>query len=654
MKLNTTRGEILLPKDFAFQIQQNHPFFSDEGSASVPATLPSCTDNNKTLGHPADINRNKRFGKHFEALLQSGSIVKRCRLVVSSGHKLDGFDASIALDESEAYAELQKKPLRELVDTMEYTPLRYSPWDIYTSSARRAVVIFPVACDVTGNGTQAVVQQLNKVNSSENDFIYAARTIPHGEGQVSVPEGYGLTCFLRLPELINSLFTQCGYTVAYNVFSQNAQLNNLVLLNQCADAMLSGTFATRDWSVPYRDIVPDITMGEFITWLHDKFGVFITVENRSVKILSYEFTCSTAADIDLTPYLDGSEKPTVSYPDPKALVLEVDTSLEGAAPAADSLEALHASHPLCATVMDTSAATGSGMWLVAPMGKYYFRNKDWGTLSMLGSNAFPYKRTTEVTEEEAYKSADIFAPMVKTDAKFMPYIGDTIRRNQEIDDNDKDATQSLMVCYALYHNGHWCGSQTGYYDDGTASASIIGLDPEALRERYWKAYEEQLINGAPEISCKFIMPVSLLMDMSKWTPKIFHGMKVFIKSLDYTLSDYPTTEVEAVLQTVPDYEDKVEIPEIVFGSRLKWVRAVDDDQSDLPSGWATDYDYISGDGLTDYRPADAPTQKPTTVGQVAKRRERYFTYEETNYGYPTGHYGTHYYYEYFVAVYDND
>ena len=55
MKLTLEQGEIALPEDFAFQIESNHPFFSDEGTASVPVTLPASPENLDLLGHPESI-----------------------------------------------------------------------------------------------------------------------------------------------------------------------------------------------------------------------------------------------------------------------------------------------------------------------------------------------------------------------------------------------------------------------------------------------------------------------------------------------------------------------------------------------------------------------------------------------------------------------
>lgn len=663
MKLVLRNGEIALPKDFSFQMQHSHPFYSSAGSRSVPATLPASKENLSLIGDVTDINRSNRFLRQHAALLYCGSYFRSCRMVVDSGHSLDGIDMSLALDESEAYAEIQDKRLKDLLADEKFSIARADPWYLYhssdTPSVRRRCLVFPVAVDVDGEGSQASVGVINCPNSGKTDFVHAARQISHGSGTVSVPEGYGLTCFPRLPELISLVFQKCGYTVTNtsNVFLSDPKLKQLVLLNGCADALLSSYVSYTDWKVRYADIIPDITVGDLISWLRDKFGAFVTVSGKKIFIRLLRDIIASAPDMDFTPFLDGSTRPTVSYPEQKTLEIALDTGLEGAAPAAESLEDLRSSYQTLNVVNGLSDITGTGLFFVKLLGKYYYRNSGWATPSLLGSNAFLYRRTTDVKSKEELKTDDVFAPMIYHTSlgMYMPYVGDSVRRYVDIDDKEKEASQPLMVCNVHWNAslGRWSATPYSYDEAGSAASPAAGeLTPEGLYADYWSSYHRQIIDGAPEIRCTFLMPVEKLFSMDFWTPKLFHGMKVLVKSLDYVLSDRKVVAAEAVLQTVPVYDDAVEIPEVPpFGTNTAWVRAYDDDESDLPSGGTLDYDVTATDGLTDYTSADAPDWNPSFVGQRAKERSRYFDWAETDRGYRTGRYGTHYYTEYFKAVF---
>jgi len=653
MRLQINNGEITLPKDFVFQIKQNHPFFSEDGSASIPATLPATPDNMKALRYPADINRATRFSKQYDAMLYCGSYFKRCRMVVESGHRLDGIDMSLALDESEAYAEIQDKELKDVLSDEFFSVSGMTPYQVYSSNVRRDAVFFPVAVDLETSGSSSTVKQLNKV--SNNDFEYASRSINHGDGTVTVGDGYGLTCFLRLPELISKIFTKCGYTVNSNVFATSAKLKSLVLLNNCADALMESTFSTTGWRVHYTDIIPNMTVGDLLAWLKDKFGAYFAISGKIVDIRLFQDDATVSPDFDFSAYVRKDAQPTVTYPDPKALVIGLDTSLDGAAPAADSLEALRASHQNMVEAASVSDISGNGLRFVKPLGKYYFRNTNWGTPTYIGSNAFNYKRTTAVKEDEEKITSDVFAPMIQTSSKYMPYIGASLRRNIDIDDRDKDAEQKMMLCNAIYANSHWQGSQFSYDDTGSAitgADAVIGLHPESIHDNFWGAYHRMLIDGSPEISCSVEMKKEDILSLNLWTPKLINGMRCFIKSIEYEIGETGKLSAALVLQTVPSYTDAVSIPgAITFGTAFGWQRYVDDDESDMPSGWATDWEYIEGDGLTDYTAADKPSWNPTAVGQIAKVRTRYYIYEETEYGNLNGRRGTHYYTEGFISVY---
>lgn len=661
MRLVLNNGEIALPKDFAFQIQQNHPFFSTEGSKSAPTTLPASADNMKILKYPADINRSSRFAKQYDARLIAGSYQKGCRMVVDSGHVFDGIDVSLALDESEGYAELKDKGLREVLADVNLSPGRTSVWNLYTAnpSTRTEALVFPVAVDKDGDGSSATVNLLNEVNSAGTGFVDSSRQISHGSDRITVPAGYGITAFLRLPELLAKVFQTCGYTIASNVFMTDNKLKNLVLLNNCSDALLSSTYtgigSNSGWKMRYYDLVPDITIGELITWLRDKFGAFITISGKAVSIRLFRNACSATPDVDLTKYMDGKSRPSVSYPSPKTIQVSVDTSLDGAAPAAESLEALRDSHQNMMTVQSREDATGSGLFFVSSLGKYFFRNSGWSSLSQLGSNAFPYKRTTEIKEVEEIAPEDCFASMIlhTTSGKYLPYIGESIRRNTDADDNDKQQEQKIIVCNAIWSGSHWQGSPYDTTDaGGNASSGVGSLTPEGLYSDYWQDYHRLLLNGAPDIACSFHIPSRDLFAMDLWTPKIFHGMKCLIKQLSYILSDKGIITVEMTLQSIPAYTDAVELPEVpAFGINLAW-RLVSDDEGPLQNpSYGEDYEVEEWDGLS---APPYPDFEPSYLGQTTGHTQRWYRYYITYQGYRQPFGGTHYYTQYYIAVFAGD
>ena len=111
MKLRVPKGELTLPEDFSFEVEQNSAFFSDGGAASVAATIPATPADLAKLEQPTRIARKTRFANLFPAILQSGVFQKKGTLVVESASK-DGITCAIALEDSDFYANHKEKNLK--------------------------------------------------------------------------------------------------------------------------------------------------------------------------------------------------------------------------------------------------------------------------------------------------------------------------------------------------------------------------------------------------------------------------------------------------------------------------------------------------------------------------------------------------------------
>ena len=87
MKLFTERGTFALPSDFSFEIERTNPIFSDEGSGTLPFTLPATQDNLLVADNPEALARRYALANDYECVLQHGDYQVRGSLVVSSVSK---------------------------------------------------------------------------------------------------------------------------------------------------------------------------------------------------------------------------------------------------------------------------------------------------------------------------------------------------------------------------------------------------------------------------------------------------------------------------------------------------------------------------------------------------------------------------------------
>ena len=192
--------------------------------------------------------------------------------------------------------------------------------------------------------------------STQSDTIlqleHAARIITEGDDRVSVPKGYGIAPFLQLPAFLDLLFELCGYTVTANCFSTNDDLKDLILLHNVSDVICAGR-------IDFSDLVPNCTVAEILDWLLQKFHAQIVVHpaSKTVEILLLEDILAADYDADLTGRLLGDI--ANSFSRSSRVILRPNTSLEGAAPAAETLEDLKTKY---GTVTELPERAGYVSW----------------------------------------------------------------------------------------------------------------------------------------------------------------------------------------------------------------------------------------------------------------------------------------------------
>jgi hypothetical protein len=76
-----------IPKDFSLELELNNPFFSEDGSQSLPVTLPYTSHNLSLLDNPQSITRTKKILTDRSATVRDGIFQQTARLVVFSSYE---------------------------------------------------------------------------------------------------------------------------------------------------------------------------------------------------------------------------------------------------------------------------------------------------------------------------------------------------------------------------------------------------------------------------------------------------------------------------------------------------------------------------------------------------------------------------------------
>lgn len=576
MKLTTEKGPLDLPQGYGITMRRTNPFLSDEGDASIPATLPSSTRNLANLGHPERFDSDLIPNNKISAILEIGPVQKHGKLVIDTAHRHDGIDASFAIDNSEFYVTAKNRSLKEILSSysVEFESIREACLhmeDVYKGlHPDEDYVIFPVAVSPYEEKDVKTYQYNNEIviENGNHALQYGIRNVHEGGDTVEVQEGYGVAPFLKLSRLVEILFETLGYTIKENCLT-GWRFERMAVVHNCSDCLIQST-------LHYKDLVPSMTLSEFLTWLLAKFHVqpVVDSESKEVRIMSMESLLSDGADKDLSDLADGGF--TVQLNPSSRVVLVPTNTIEGTEPAAETFDkliekyrgyyeineseyaSLYTNYPDFHGCLVMRKATGEFYALEAdrPMFVQSF-------IKRLGSNHFPYDRGNSENKEE-FSQQDSMPLMVEGayDKGFVPYIGERKHAHSTYNGGNTDLDQDLIVVQAVTDN-RLCYLTTGTTQpyiplpNGNDFVNLgFGTTPHALYQNCWKRYNEVLLNRASHLTgrMKFSIADFLGLDVAK--TKVANGQKLLTVSMEGSLGGrFSLVESEYIL--LKNYPDAI-------------------------------------------------------------------------------------------------
>lgn len=660
MKLIVEKGELNLPEDFSFEIEQNSAFFSEDGTASVGATIPATPADLAKLDQPTRIARNKRFMNLFPAILSHGAFQKKGFLIVASASK-DGITCSIALEESDFYSQWKDFNLKELFSENYLYESGMSVDELYSAlnaiykqpSLSDTVCLFPVAVnyDEENDSYQINNDPLNEYGTESGVYslTWKARTTQEDDVKMDVPDGYGIAPFYYLKAFIEKMFSLCGYGIGTNCFATNSKLSSLVLVHNCSDVICHGG------RVDLSDMVPNKTISEFLEWLQNKFHAQVVVHpaEKKVDIVLMSDILEASYDMDLTGKL--IDNIVFSYEQPKRIVLVPTTSLNGALPAAETEEDLKKKYGFVHKFSSGNSQfpldfsdEAVGLLLHLATGAYYEISRSFKSYrgsnihsKRVGTNYFTYDRRN-TQEAESLEWEDLMPPMVIVEGKLMPYIGPRTHRHTSYKDSEKDEDQEIIVVdfaglstpitlsstvrvFDFYiYSGHYYYGTTQMYDNtGVLRDGKYNLTPPQMYEIFFAKYAKMLRNNLVKVEGRFDISIEELLSYAMYAMKLYEGQKLLPISLKYEVGRKIRC-LSAAFYQVKDYEDDeedtpTEIPEPIYEWELNTSEAEAAVAALQPSysSYTLTYQNISEDEEEDFfLPA------PTALGQKSAEMAR--------------------------------
>ena len=555
MRLVTSKGELMLPADFSFSIEQNSPAFSTEGTQSIPVTLPAAPLNMSALEHPDRPGRVNKYLRKIPAKLEAGVLHKSGQLVIGAAKSGDGITCAMMINESDLYAQIKDITLPEVFEKITRADITgVENWynRIYacmTGSVTDDFTAFPVAINLN----DGKYQLLNAPDTSSElnpwPLRWRARRISYGDEAVNVPDGYGITPFLWLWRMLELLFDDFGYGVRANPFKSDDFLKKIVLINNTADSICKG-------SLNYADLIPSCSISEFVKWLENKFCVhlYIYPEAKTVDLVPFDNVINSVAQMDVTHIIDGAEK--YSFSDAVELDLSSDTSLEGATPAADTIFDLAKKYSNLAELSEPEFRNDAWKHTLVyrrSTGEYFEILRKPGQSSIeksrLGSNYFKYY--TGRLAEKKHEAVDVMPAMVevklglngsKEQNVVCPYIGDSKHRNTSYKEKSEATEQKIIIALfaglsdedSIIEAKYYLGTTQKYNNMGV-QWSVYDLTLQSLYPLFWSSWNDLLMNSAVELQAKIDYSPEQLLSLRLDLPVMIKGQPCIIKKLSYSV-----------------------------------------------------------------------------------------------------------------------
>jgi len=577
MRIITERGEYDLPSGFVLEIDRNNPFFSNISEKSIPVTLPWTKNNRRIVGFDPIILTNKPISR-INVKIEDGAYQYHARQVIHSISE-EGISTTFYFHLSKLWEQINDISLREILSEYSY-PVGDLIDNIkpYIDCDNCDFAIFPVALEMSNiMDTHFIGNQQNNYTSLPYPSLIglSPRMIGHGEKQISVPAGYGITIFLKSRSLLRMVMSYFGYSITNNLLT-TGELRNIVWLNPVMDAVV------RD-IISYDQLVPDITIQEFLEVYRSMFDCEFVPDDitSTVDILFFQEQVDKSPSHDLSKY--ALRKRKLSVIDKFSQVkISVQRNLSGSECELDTFEKFQAKYNSIGAISEEDWGVSSFrlkydcVYRLAE-GRFYSvipSGDNSSFVEPISSGYFNYDKGGELTHKE-FSQKHQAVPIIRTTWGLMPYIGPAIHLNTHIQDSEKveNTKFDIMLCFAKFYtqqDKHIAYGSINNYDyrgvrDSNYSLQTWGAD--GLFHRFFSKRDAIIRHSNMSLTIDMIIPEHLKASLKEHRPVRIGSQELLIEKIGYTLGK--NSIKECMFRTMRLYKDfniatEQSIPLMVF------------------------------------------------------------------------------------------
>lgn len=412
---------------FKLEINNTSPIFNKLGSKSVTTTIPKKPHNMRLLGFSNRLDIKDKPDTKIPVIVSIGSYVRDGVLYQNSAYNTERtFGIVIAFNEGIMYEAMSdilltelsnlpviEKPVPNLIADMNNL---FTVDDPDEKLSVFAVDFKKQTYGKTESGEEVEGEMREYVNSPNNvDGIMKLMEredtyIVEDDAlvKISVPEGYGITPFVRVWYVLELIFNHFGFKIKENPFTSDFQLKRLCVLNNTIDPLVSG-------KLDYKQLLPPVTIDGFLQALYCRFGlkVFFDSNTNEVNLLLIRdiFQNNSTESIKQSSLLD------IDYTSPKQLKLSVAKNLDQSSTETETYEEFLLKYNNTIGKLETSFSdvTVGGIYYVPNAGLFLQRSTINKERKLLSSIHFDWNKKVENFETEEITSIDEAVTMSQDD-----------------------------------------------------------------------------------------------------------------------------------------------------------------------------------------------------------------------------------------------
>ena len=395
---------------------------------------------------------------------------------------------------------------------------------------------------------------LNTPLSGTPDFYNAVpRTEQDGDTTIDLAAGYYMSPFIRGNYLLKRILAHFGYTLNDNFFTHTTPFPDMVFINNCADALITGT-------IRITDLLPDCSCSTILDVYRKKFCCeFVPNEvEHTVDIILFNEVLDLPPQVDLGKYL--ASPVNIDYPEAyKQIILssEEQVSSPQEVETLDSIANLFAKYKqVFINPLDGSfCRKGYFFWVIF---------KDLTVLPFNQKVSESYMRYYAGGNLETHDISVPDCQPVMLNNKFnvsedvFPYIGAANFLNSKLVANNtaeeeassdggasSDVRLKPMLMFAYTDSGYPRGTITNY----TRNLSLGSTDPytrlwdyaltyngsDGIFEKFYRRLDGIYRNSMHSITADLLLPIHLKQSLSPYLPVSLNGENLLLNVLKYNL-----------------------------------------------------------------------------------------------------------------------